>query len=121
MFLRITARDPENPTHDETVVAERIREVCLRADSMDAMIGALAEPHVDGSCVGPTVQAILADELRRSRDGDRFWYENGRFDDDELAAIKATTMRDLLLRHYDLDPDHVPDNAFRPSNLWKGA
>ena len=66
----------------------------------------LAEPHVEGSSVGRTMQNILADELRRSRDGDRFWYENDQFSAEELAAIKATTMRDLMLRHFDLDRRH---------------
>jgi peroxidase len=118
MFLRFTARDPQNPSHDELVIAEKIREVYLRADSIDAMIGALSEPHVEGSVVGRTMQNILADELKRSRDGDRFWYENDQFSADELAAIKATTMRDLLLRHFELNPDHVPDQAFRPLEIW---
>ena len=85
------------------------------------MIGALAEPHVEGSLVGRTMQNILADELKRSRDGDRFWYENDQFTAEEVAAIKATSMRDLLLRHFDLDPDHIPDNAFRPLEIWTEA
>jgi peroxidase len=118
IFLRFTARDPKNPSHDELVIAEKIREVYLRADSIDAMIGALSEPHVEGSVVGRTMQNILADELKRSRDGDRFWYENDQFSAEDLAAIKATTARDLLLRHFDLAPEHVPDNAFRPLEIW---
>ena len=58
------------------------------------------------------MQNVLADQLRRSRDGDRFWYENDQFCAEELDAIKATTMRDLLTRHFDLDG--VPTEAFRP-------
>jgi peroxidase len=121
MFLRFTANDPQNPTHDELVIAEKIREVYLRADSIDPMMGALAEPHVEGSAVGRTMQNILADELIRSRDGDRFWYENGQFSDTELAEIKATTMRDMLLRNFDLDPAHVPAQAFETLTIWDHA
>jgi hypothetical protein len=113
-FLRFVCVDPENPTHNEQVVADAIREIYRRADSIDPMVGVLAEPHVPGSSVGRTMQNILADQLKRSRDGDRFWYENDQFDAEELAAIKATTMRDLMLRHFDLDPSHVRDNAFEP-------
>ncbi len=117
-FLRFTARDPHNPTHDEQVIAEAVREVYRRADSVDPMVGLLAEPHVEGSIVGRTMQNILADEFTRTRDGDRFWYENDQFDADELATIKATTMRDLMCRHFDLD-GVIADEAFRPVTLWE--
>jgi peroxidase len=120
VFLRITARDPAAPTHDEFVIAEKLREVYQRADSIDAIIGALAEPHVDGSVVGRTMHNIIVDEIRRTRDGDRFWYENDQFSDDEIAEIKGTTMRDLLVRHYDI-ADVVGDEAFRPVSFGEGS
>jgi hypothetical protein len=111
-FLRFAAADPANPTEDEVIVATEIREIYRRADSIDPMVGLLAEPHVDGSSVGRTMQNVIADQLRRSRDADRYWYENNQFTEDELREIKATTMRDLLTRHFDLEG--VPDEAFRP-------
>ena len=58
------------------------------------------------------MQNILADQLTRSRDGDRFWYENDQFSAEELAEIKATTMHDVLSRNFDLSG--VPEEAFRP-------
>ena len=112
LFLRISARDPENPTHDEQLTAETLRDIYKRADTIDPIVGMISEPHVEGSSVGPTMQSIIADQIRRSRDADRFWYENGQFDEAELREIKATTMKDLLQRHFDLD--EVPDEAFRP-------
>ena len=119
-FLRFTALDADHPSADELAIAEQVREVYRRADSIDPMIGVLAEPHVEGSAVGRTMQNILADELRRTRAGDRFWYENEQFSDAELAQIKAVTMRDLMLRHFDLD-GVIGDEAFRPVALWEAA
>ena len=116
-FLRFTAVDPANPTHDELARAEAVREVYRRADSIDPMVGLLAEPHVEGSAVGRTMQNILSEELRRTRAADRFWYENDQFDSEELAQIKSLTMRDLMLRHYDLEGT-MPDEAFRPLTIW---
>ena len=112
-FYRFCCVDPENPTHDEKIIANIIREVYRRADSVDAIVGLLAEPHVPGSSVGRTMQNIIADQLKRSRDGDRFWYENDQFSPEELAAIKETTMRDLLNRNFDLG-EVVGPEAFRP-------
>jgi len=119
-FLRFTARDPANPSADELAIAEEVRAVYRRADSIDPMIGVLAEPHVEGSAVGRTMHNILADELRRTRAGDRFWYENDQFSAAEIAQIKSTTMRELMLRHYDL-ADVIGDEAFRPVTMWDGA
>jgi peroxidase len=118
-FLRFVAADPQNPTNDEQVVADIIREIYRRADSIDPMVGVLAEPKVEGSVVGRTLQNILADQLRRSRDGDRFWYENDQLTPAELAEIKGTTMRDLLVRHFDLTD--VPDEAFRTLTYGESA
>jgi len=38
----------------------------------------------------------------------------------EIAQIKSTTMRELMLRHYDL-ADVIGDEAFRPVTMWDGA
>jgi len=51
--------------------------------TVDAFEGGLAENHVAGSDVGPTFQAIMVDQFRRLRDGDRFFYLNEPFDSEE--------------------------------------
>jgi peroxidase len=109
-FLRFAARDPANPSDDEVAIATRIQDIYRRADSVDPMVGLLAEPHVEDSCVGRTFQNILIDQIERCSAGDRFWYENNQFDADDLREIRDTSMRDLLLRHFDLT--NVSDRAF---------
>ena len=66
---------------------------------IDAWVGILAEDHLPGSSVGPTADAVITDQFVRLRDGDRFWYQNDRFDPQELAAIESTTLAEVLRRN----------------------
>jgi hypothetical protein len=45
-------------------------------DKIDPFEGMLAEDHVAGADLGPTIQAILARQFAALRDGDRFFYLN---------------------------------------------
>jgi hypothetical protein len=56
-------------------------------DAVDPFIGMLAEDHVAGADVGPTVQAILAKQFAALRDGDRFFYLNESFTTAEKNII----------------------------------
>jgi hypothetical protein len=48
----------------------------------------LAEDHVPGGDVGPTIRAVLADQFTRLRDGDRFFYLNENYNRDEMNLIR---------------------------------
>jgi peroxidase len=51
--------------------------------TVDAFEGGLAESHLPNSDVGPLFQAIMVDQFRRLRDGDRFFYLNEPFVNEE--------------------------------------
>ncbi|MGE0756877.1 MAG: peroxidase family protein, partial [Pirellulaceae bacterium] len=70
-------------------------------DKIDVWVGGIAEDHAAGAQVGPLFQAILRDQFTRSRDGDRYYYENGQFTAAELALIRATTVEALVERNAD--------------------
>jgi peroxidase len=71
-------------------LAERLRElyghsaarrgaVDDEADAVggvDLLVGVLLERPLRGGCIGSTLAAIIAEQLVRTRDGDRFWFEN---------------------------------------------
>jgi len=56
----------------------------------------LAEKHAPGSSLGPTHIAVLRDQFKRLRDGDRFWYQNRMFAPQEVAALQSTRLSDIL-------------------------
>ena len=84
-------------------------------DEIDLWTGGLAEDHVPGAMVGETFHRILADQFRRLRDGDRFWFENDPCflsNPELLAEVRATTLAEIIRRNTRID-DEIPDNVFR--------
>jgi hypothetical protein len=89
-------------------------------NKIDVWVGGLAEDHVAGATVGPLFAAIIQDQFLRSRDGDRFWYENGQFSDEELAAIRSTMLSSVIARNSGVTG--LPANVFtiNPANAGPG-
>ncbi|MCC6273919.1 MAG: peroxidase family protein [Deltaproteobacteria bacterium] len=80
-------------------VQAAFREVYASVDDVDPWIGALAEDHVDGAGVGPTLKAALLRQFEALRHGDRFWYENDpAFSREDRRRIAATRLSDILRR-----------------------
>ena len=78
-------------------------------NDIDPRVGLLAEDHVRGASVGPTLQRILVRQFEALRDGDRFWYElnySGR----ELDRIRQTRLSDVIRRNTSLT--RVQQNVF---------
>ncbi len=82
----------------DPLVQDRLEAAYGTVDNVDLWVGGLAEDHLDGAIVGPVFHAILTDQFVRIRDGDSFWYENGRFTDEEMVAIKSTSLADIIER-----------------------
>ncbi len=67
-------------------------------DNVDLFMGGLAEAHAPGAVVGPTFQAILANQFKRIRSGDRYFFLNQGFDQQTLTMIENTTLATLMAR-----------------------
>ena len=68
-----------------TTVAARLKAVYGSVDKVDAFVGMVSEPHVQGSDLGALQNVIWRDQFQRLRDGDRFFFAN----DPDLARIES--------------------------------
>nr|XP_042132996.1 dual oxidase 2 [Peromyscus maniculatus bairdii] len=79
---------------------------------LELLLGGLLESHGDP---GPLFSNIIFDQFVRLRDGDRYWFENtrnGLFSKEEIAEIRNTTLRDVLVAVSNVDPSALQPNVF---------
>jgi peroxidase len=65
-------------------------------------VGGLAEAHAPGALVGSTFQAIIARQFEALRSGDRFFWQNEKFDRNTVDMISNTSLADILKRNTDI-------------------
>jgi hypothetical protein len=95
-------------TSDPTLKAE-LKQVYGTVDQVELFVGGLAEDHAPGSSMGPTFQAIIANQFERVRDGDRMWYQN-IFSGASLRGIQNTSLADIIAR--DTNVTNLQSNVF---------
>ncbi|MEC4985132.1 MAG: peroxidase family protein [Oscillatoria sp. PMC 1068.18] len=91
-------------------VQQALASVYGSVDEIDLWIGGLAEDKVNNGLLGEVFQTIIADQFRRSRNGDRFFYLN---DADLLALVPDigdTTLADVIRRNSTIT--NIQDHAF---------
>ena len=86
-------------TSDPTV-RDRLLAAYGDIDDIDAWVGALSESHEPGAAVGETIAVSLAEQFRRLRDGDRFFYNRDpALSAADLAEIEATSLTQVIQRN----------------------
>lgn len=63
---------------------ESLRKVYRSVEDIDLFPGLMTERSVRGGLLGPTMGCIVADQMKRARKCDRFWYEN------DIPALRFT-------------------------------
>jgi hypothetical protein len=87
------------------ITSETASQVAMAAvygdvNSLDPLVGAMAEDHLPGASVGPLVATAFRQQFERLRDGDRFWYEyDPDFTATELEALRRTRLADIIVRN----------------------
>ncbi|XP_040348511.1 LOW QUALITY PROTEIN: dual oxidase 1 [Herpailurus yagouaroundi] len=79
---------------------------------LELLPGGLLESHGDP---GPLFSAIVLNQFVRLRDGDRYWFENtrnGLFSEEEIAEIRNTSLRDVLVAVTNTSPSALQPNVF---------
>jgi peroxidase len=78
-------------------VREKLKELYGHPDNIDLWAGGILEDQIPGAKVGPLFRCLLIEQLRKLRDGDRFYYENpAMFKPEQLAEIKQATLGRVL-------------------------
>jgi hypothetical protein len=106
------AADFSDITKNE-VVQERLRKLYSSVDRVEALVGGLAEDHLNNSNFGPLFQKSMQEQWTLIRNGDRFWFESpdAGFSKEEINEIRNTTWREVILRN-------TPENTKIPNNMW---
>jgi hypothetical protein len=69
-------------------VQQQLQATYGSVDKIDPLVGMFAEDHVAGGDVGPTIKAVLVDQFSRLETGDRYFYLNESFNQDELNILQ---------------------------------
>jgi peroxidase len=91
-------------------VQENLSLAFASVEDIDLWMGGLSEPHAPGALVGETFREILVDQFRRSRDGDRFWYQV-YLPPELVAVVEQQTLAKILERNTRLGPE-IPADVF---------
>ncbi|CAH1775162.1 unnamed protein product [Owenia fusiformis] len=87
-------------------------------DKLDIFPAGLMESGPSGP--GPFFKAVIKEQFKRIRDGDRFWFENSDnnlFTDAEVAEIKAIKLKDIMVKVSNMMQDDIQDDVF----FWKNG
>ncbi|MGB5634007.1 MAG: peroxidase family protein [Waterburya sp.] len=107
-------------TNDSEVIGN-LETLYGDVEQIDPIIGMLAEGQLAGASLGELNEAILEDQFERTRDGDRFWYENDpdfmvwdapQSGSDEVALewISQVSLSDIIELNSDIET--FPNDPF---------
>ena len=91
--------------------ADLIEEVYGSIDNIDAWVGMLAETHLKDALFGNVVTTMMEKQFQVLREGDRFYFENMGFTQEELVDVSTVSMRDLLMRNTSISI--MQENVFK--------
>ena len=83
-------------------VRTKLRELYGHPGNIDVWVGGILEDQLPNAKVGPLFQCLLLEQFRRTRDGDRLWYENPTtFKAEQLQEIRQTSLAKILCENGD--------------------
>ncbi|XP_018410495.1 PREDICTED: myeloperoxidase-like [Nanorana parkeri] len=76
-------------------LAKKLLELYGTPENIDIWIGGVSEPLVPGGRTGKLLACLIGDQFRRTRDGDRFYYEN----DLVLSPAQKSSIEKVTMSH----------------------
>uniref|UniRef100_A0AC35U3Z6 ShKT domain-containing protein n=1 Tax=Rhabditophanes sp. KR3021 TaxID=114890 RepID=A0AC35U3Z6_9BILA len=81
----------------DPMVKQKMADMYKEPENIDLYVGGMVEEPLIGSLVGPTFACIIAEQFKRSRDGDRFFYKNSEtFKPEQTEALDKITMATII-------------------------
>jgi len=84
---------------------DQLKSIYRNVDDIDLVVGGMLERPLKKSNMGPTFACIVAEQFRRTKLGDRFWYENGgmqnSFTPAQLQEIRKVKLSKLICDNSD--------------------
>lgn len=120
MFTLRPARSFRDITSN-VALQNRLQTAYGTVDKVEAWIGLMAEDHIRGGSVGPTLYSIWVEEFGRLRDGDRFFYTRRnlfpastfeRFPRLRDILSGTGTMKKILLRNTGITESEMGDSVW---------
>ncbi|XP_075052893.1 myeloperoxidase-like [Mixophyes fleayi] len=92
-------------------LAQKFIDLYGTPENIDIWVGGVAEPLVRNGRIGQLLTCLIGNQLRRARDGDRFYYENpGVFSTAQRNAIERVTLARVICENTRIT--EVPRNVF---------
>jgi len=115
----VVSEDAEETTpiafERRTPLAARLKAVYGSVDRIDAFVGMIAEPHVEGSDLGELQRAIWMRQFQALRDGDRFFYGNDpglRDIEEDLGIDFRRTLARVIADNSDIPIEDLAPTVF---------
>jgi hypothetical protein len=102
----IAAVNPDAPE-----ITRRLSAAYTDVNDIDPWVGGVSEAPFPGAVVGELVRAVVADQLTRSRDGDRFFYLN-TFPAKWISYFNGLRFSDVILRNSTIGRREIQKNVF---------
>lgn len=110
-FTRKSVYDFHDITSDH-ITKHALSSVYKDVNDIDAWVGMLAEDHIPGTSVGPTLNAMIVTQFQRLRDGDYFYFENDP--NVNQQSIKSSNLANIIKRNTNIT--NLQSNVFIASN-----
>ena len=79
-------------------------QIYQHPNDVDLYVGGLLESHVGTGALGPTFSCLIAEQFKRLRSGDWFWYENESevgFTAEQLKELRKVSLARMICDNSD--------------------
>jgi hypothetical protein len=100
----------------DEITSDPVKQAALQilyanVNDIDPFVGFMLEDDLPRRNVGLTLFRMLADQFRRSRDGDRFWYQR-ILTHAERHYVEQSTLAEIIRRNSTATADQIQDEVF---------